>query len=702
MEINKVNTPKVVGTELKKQSAKVKDTGLKDDKFEKSLTPDVVMDTLSNLKETDGKTNKYRYPQVLEGIKKSLEEDPKKCEFAQKLAPQKNISQLGLRNILALPYDTVKDITNIATKKDKKDELKFSTTSEVEDVYHMEPKDIKRITQLIDTPLTGKNIIKAVQEPTKIDTKKLAGKVNDVVKTLGEDGLKEVTFVRDEYSKGDYTLVAVKKGVVNDDDFTKAVVKNNDITVKEVMDSKLNRYALESLTHYKSQNGKEYQIKKVNDLRNNTTAKTRYELDKKGRSLVTHEVRLVKDKKGKVQRTEYTEPSDVKGIFNIKHVMANGEVKEISSAKVDKKTGITTIKKDMTSPLGVRTQYLYEDDPQGNRIVDYKITDKKGKVLLNNSESFEIVNDKKFISSKNGHEYEISIPEKGYGISVKDLENPKRTAKFELFDDISGMQEPILNVLKQMPGEELFKLKQSTNKLVGIPDVLSSYSQTTEAERKIVTGNDLFVILHELGHACDVKDVDMQKEKETVGKALFNDKKFNEIYEKEKKAFNKAYPDAQRNHIAYFINHETHYNGEIGGKKETIAESNALLTTAKTHEVLVPRPLKLSQISWEAPEIVLKTPVYNKYLIDVGKNLKINLQNQFIEINETVYQTKFQLQILIDTNGTVADVKILQASGNENVDNLIVSTTKQTLNYIKPPVVDSIKDPQILILEFEF
>lgn len=595
MEINKVNTPKVVGTELKKQLAKVKDTGLKDDKFEKSLTPDVVMDTLSNLKETDGKTNKYHYPQVLEGIKKSLEEDPKKCEFAQKLAPQKNISQLGLRNILALPYDTVKDITNIATKKDKKDELKFSTTSEVEDVYHMEPKDIKRITQLIDTPLTGKNIIKAVQEPTKIDTKKLAGKVNDMVKTLGEDGLKEVTFARDEYSKGDYTLVAVKKGVVNDDDFTKAVVKNNDITVKEVMDSKLNRYALESLTHYKSQNGKEYQIKKVNDLRNNTTAKTRYELDKKGRSLVTHEVRLVKDKKGKVQRTEYTEPSDVKGIFNIKHVMANGEVKEISSAKVDKKTGITTIKKDMTSPLGVRTQYLYEDDPQGNRIVDYKITDKKGKVLLNNSESFEIVNDKKFISSKNGHEYEISIPEKGYGISVKDLENPKRTAKFELFDDISGMQEPILNVLKQMPGEELFKLKQSTNKLVGIPDVLSSYSQTTEAERKIVTGNDLFVILHELGHACDIKDVDMKKQTETIENALFKDKKFNEIYEKEKKAFNKAYPDAQRNHIAYFINHETHYNGEIGGKKETIAESNALLTTAKTHEVLGIRSQYLQQ-----------------------------------------------------------------------------------------------------------
>ena len=60
---------------------------------------------------------------------------------------------------------------------------------------------------------------------------------------------------------------------------------------------------------------------------------------------------------------------------------------------------------------------------------------------------------------------------------------------FANYDSVSGMQEPILNVLKQMPGEELFKLKQSTNKLTGIPDVLSSYSKTTEYEREIVTGN---------------------------------------------------------------------------------------------------------------------------------------------------------------------------------------------------------------------
>lgn len=595
MEINRINTPQTVGTELKKQTKKIKDTGLKDDKFEKTLSPKDVVSELAELTESDGLSHKFSIPRVLTQIKETLEADPKKCEFAKKLAPQENISQLGLRNILALPYDAVKDITDIATKKDKNDKLKFETSSKISDVYHLQPSDIKRVKELIDTPLTGENIIKTVQEPTKIDTKKLAEKVGDMVKTIGEDGLEEVTFARDAYSKGDYTLVAVKKDYGDDDDFTKTSIKNKDVTMTEIVDSKLNRYALESLTHYKSKNGKEYQIKKVNDYRNNTTAKTRYEVNNKGIGVVTHEIRIVKDKNGKVKRTEYTEPSDVKGIFNIKHVMPNGKEKVISFAKVDEKTGITTIKKDMTSPLGVRTQYLYEDDPQGNRIVDYKITDKNGKVLLNNSESFEIVNDKKFISSKNGHKYEITLPEVGYGVNVKDLENPKRTASFECFKDISGMQEPILNVLKQMPGEELFKLKQSTNKLVGIPDVLSSYSQTTETERKIVTGNDLFVILHELGHACDLKDVDMEKQNDTIDNAMFNDKKFNEIFDKEKAAFNKAYPDAQRNHIAYFINHETHYNGEVGGKRETIAESNALLTTAKSHEILGIRSQYLQQ-----------------------------------------------------------------------------------------------------------
>lgn len=581
MEINRINTPQVVGTELKKQPERVKDTGLKEDKFEKKLTPEMVMDNIAKIK-ADANTPKFSNKRVLEQVKNSLDEDPRKCEFAQKLAPQDNISPLGLRNVLTLSYDTLKDVTEILTKKDNKDNLKFATTSEAADVYHMIPENLQKVKDLVDTPLSGKNIIKITQEQAKIDTKKLANEANNFTEALGKENVDEMVFARDKFSKGDYTLTAYD-----------ANIRSRSYT--EVLDKDLSRYSIETKEKYSTDKFKNYEIKKVKDLRNNTTAKTRYEINNKGRAIVTNEVRLVKDNNGKVVKTEYTEPSDIKGVYNIKQVLPSGEVKQISMGSVDKKTGITTIKKDMTSPSGVRTQYLYEDDPQGNRIVDYKITDKNGKVLLNNSESFEVVNDKKFISSKNGHKYEMTVDEDGMGLTVKDMEKPTRTARFDSNTDISGMQEPIMSVLKQMPGEELFKLKQTTNKLVGIENVLESYSQTALENRTINTGNDLFVILHELGHACDLKDVDMMFEKTTVGNALFYDKTFNAIFDREKETFNKAYPDAQRNHIAYFIDHETHYGGELGGKRETIAESNALLTTAKSHEVLGIRSQYLQQ-----------------------------------------------------------------------------------------------------------
>ena len=590
MEINRVSTSQIVGTELKKQPERVKDTGLKEDKFEKNLTPDVVMDEISKIK-GGANTPKFANKMVLDQIKKSLDEDPKKCKFAQKLAPQDNISPLGLRNILTLSNDTLKDVTEILTKKNKFDELKFPTTSEAADITHMIPENLQKVKDLMDTPLTGKNIIKITQEQAKIDTKKLATEAKDMEKLVGEENIEEMIFARDEFSKGDYTLTASSIEFL--DNLPTIVTYKK--TYKETLDKNFERYSMESSDRYSTKDNKIYEIKKVKDLRNNTTAKTRYELNEKGRPVVTNEVRLVKDNNGKVLKTEYTEPSDIKGVYNIKQVMPNGEVKQVSMGKIDKKTGITTIKKDMTSPLGVRTQYLYEDDPQGNRIVDYKITDKNGKVLLNNSESFEVVNDKKFISSKNGHKYEMTVDDDGMGLNVKDLEKPTRTVRFDSKTDISGMQEPIMNVLKQMPGEELFKLKQTTNKLVGIENVLESYSQTKLESRSINTGNDLFIILHELGHACDLKDVDMMFERTTAGNAIFYDKTFNAIFDKEKDAFNKAYPDAQRNHIAYFINHETHYGGEVGGKRETIAESNALLTTAKSHEVLGIRSQYLQQ-----------------------------------------------------------------------------------------------------------
>lgn len=78
----------------------------------------------------------------------------------------------------------------------------------------------------------------------------------------------------------------------------------------------------------------------------------------------------------------------------------------------------------MVSLDGTRTDYLYENDESGNRISDYKITDKNGKVLLKKSSTFEVVAPNKIISSNNDDKYEITLSDKT--IDVKDLKRPER------------------------------------------------------------------------------------------------------------------------------------------------------------------------------------------------------------------------------------------------------------------------------------
>ena len=430
-------------------------------------------------------------------------------------------------------------------------------------------KQLDAAKPLIKTQLSGENVAVMALTPAlegKID--KAASKVMDMEKAMGKN-LAEIVFDGDVYDQGSFLI--------------KAATKDNQLNT-EMVDKDLNRQAIENMSLYQS-GDQVYQIKKVNDLRNNTTSKVRLTVDDQGYPTATHEVRVIKNKAGKVVRKEYTAPSEVNGIFDIVHVDAKGNKTQVSEGHYDKKTGITTVKKNMTSLNGTKTIYSYEDDPKGNRIVDYKIVDKKGNVLLDKSSTFEVIDDNHFISTRNKEKYEITVDK--HDINVRDMNNPKRQARISIDDQIQGDKAKIMKSLKAMPGEELFKVAQTTKRLVGNKDVLESYYDPSNKE--IHSGENLFVILHELGHARDYRDVDGSSDEayaDTVDMAIQEDPEIQKVYDKERKAFNKAFPDTQRDHIDYFINKVTHYGGELGGLGETIAESNALLTTPKTHELL--------------------------------------------------------------------------------------------------------------------
>ena len=57
----------------------------------------------------------------------------------------------------------------------------------------------------------------------------------------------------------------------------------------------------------------------------------------------------------------------------------------------------------------------------------------------------------------------------------------------------------------------------------------------------------------------------------------------------------KEYPEAQRNHIDYFIANEAVKGQKDRGRKETIAETNAILNTYKANYALAMRAQYLQQ-----------------------------------------------------------------------------------------------------------
>ena len=554
---------------------------LKQDTFEpskKEFSLDESVKTLSKIKDKNGKEKFHRGQ--LATLEYYLQDEPKKWNSVYTLAKNPEMKADFVYLMASKPVEHLDTLAEISELKDKNGNSKYSGKEMMNFNDNLTFEQLQNSKPLTKTSLSVKNIILLAQTSQLPATEKIADKIIEMENVVG-DKLQSVEFTRNKYEKNSYVISA-------------STNENNSKTVS--LDKNLNKNSIEDKTSYKSvKNGKTYIIKKTTDLRNNTISKIRYREDSQvGRPVFENEVRVIKDSNNKVKHYEYVSPSAVNGVYDIVYKKPDGTEKVVSSGNVDKKTGIISVKKDLKSPDGTRTQYLYENDPQGNRIVDYKITDKNGKVLLNKSQTFEVISENKFITSRNNDKYEINVTENT--ISVQDLNNKNKKAVFNADKEFIGDKKMLLNTLKQFPGEELIKMRENVDKLESIPDPLDAFYNG--GSRTITTGSDRFLLLHELGHAVDMKDVDGNSNDSytnTFYKSITADKDVNKTFEEEKANFFKKYPDAQREYIDYFMNTLNHYNGETGGLQETIAETNALLSEGKSYEPLAIRSQYLQQ-----------------------------------------------------------------------------------------------------------
>ena len=558
----------------------IRDNGLQQDTFVRTMPPKSVapkkqsdfnvqaaVDELKDIKAFNGKA-KFK-DDKLDELKTVLSENPEKWNAIKTISNQpKMISSLVL-DFAKRDTATLNAVADLSLLQDSKGEPKFSSLEIRNLANQLNGEELEKVGKLANTQLDSDNIINIAKDKNLTDMDKLAKTVNDFAKSSPD--IRRIAFEKDEFDERAYTIRTDMA-----DNGSKILLVDKDLTPS----------ALEVVTMEKSPEGHLQQVKKTNDYRNNTVSKV---VSMKSPSLpqpiVTEETRIIKDENGKTVRKELYSLSDLAGTPNIKYVYPDGSEKIVSSGVFDENTGKTTVKKDMTSVDGTRTEYFYEDTPDGNMTSHYKITDSDGKVLLDKSITFTVVDENTFISTENDKKYQVKIGENQ--IDVTNLNNGEiSTLTFD--GRVDGNKDKLMASLKHMPAEEIIRLGDTTNTLTGIDNTYqSTYAATT---RTIKSGDNLFTILHEAGHAKDYEHVDV-KQKETLVNSIFSKPEVNEVFEKEKAAFNAAFPLAQRDHISYFIKSSEYKDG----LQEAIAETNALLNTKNTEDLFSIRSHYLQQ-----------------------------------------------------------------------------------------------------------
>lgn len=448
--------------------------------------------------------------------------------------------------------------------------------------------------------------LKLDPESTKVmkEDKLDAGKVLSLVKDITTSKTDKIKLERAEYDgKSNYLLRAENK---DDSENIKLLDKNLNVleqeNIKYEYDKKGNPVSKTVMT---------------SDFRTNTFCESKFKFDKEYyQPIMTEATKVRRDKQNRLIRKETYEMSDIEGMYNVKYEFPNGKVRQISKATKDKNTGAILIEKDMRSSDMTRTQYRYEDDPKGNRIIDYKITSPDGKVLMNQSQTFEVLGKNKFRSSRNDKSYLMELDNKTKVITITDEKKDERH-EINLKQLIEGRRMPLIKMLKTIPGDELINLKDNVLGMQEAKNNLESYCENVEVDESdfyadedqsymfnfLNVGTDPFVFLHELGHATDVggkpikvkKDEETGKYKATMIGSIRDDEKFKKVYAEERQNFLKEFPTNERNHINYFIADEAIKGRPDQGKKETIAETNAILNTYQSVDLLGSRTQYLQQ-----------------------------------------------------------------------------------------------------------
>ena len=115
-----------------------------------------------------------------------------------------------------------------------------------------------------------------------------------------------------------------------------------------------------------------------------------------------------------------------------------------------------------------------------------------------------------------------------------------------------------------------------------------------------------------------------------------------------------------------------------------------------------PASITITKISWNVSDKLAQNESFKNYLQVAGKNLQINLQNDLANTTEFAYNNKIHLNFQVTKNNEIKNLQVLDSSGSEQIDNVVLRSIKETLKYVNAPNLKDIKGDYNLSLVINF
>lgn len=346
-------------------------------------------------------------------------------------------------------------------------------------------------------------------------------------------------------------------------------------------DKNLKCNSISSSIQGQMENGQKTLNTKINDLRNNTHYTTRelYDESRKVWVLQSH-IKEQKDEAGKLLHREIIKTSNVEGAYNIKTQDAQGHIHTKSTAT--KNSEGTTITKNLVSPDGTVSKIRYKLSPNGrNEAFGYQVSDTQGNILAEKTDYKTHISDTHIKENINGKKYNITHYKDE--ILIYD-EAADKYSKLNLRKLSGSERNTFKDILKRLPAPELISMSESLESLEHIADVESKFFHF---DNKISSAADAFVLEHEFGH-CKNRVLQNQSEiqkimtfaPDKIEYEIASDKKLQQIFAEEKKAFDLAFPKPIRQYTNYFTSNLPLNGEKLGRLGEVNSEFNALKNMA--------------------------------------------------------------------------------------------------------------------------